>query len=618
MPLLFALTMFVSATLLFLVQPMIGKMVLPLLGGTPAVWNTCMVFYQALLLGGYFYAHRSTTFLQAQQTSLHAYIMLGALGVLVLGAIATANHSPIPVVKSLSPQGDDFPFFGVIVLLMAAIGLPFFVVSTSAPLLQKWFAETGHPSSKDPYFLYAASNFGSLLALVAYPAIIEPNLLIIHQAWVWAIGYGILVALVFVCAKAVNKGPMAAYAPTAKNVKVTPIVSAAGPSLLRKLRWMTLAFVPSSLMLGVTTFVTTDMASIPLLWIIPLSLYLITFIIVFAKVPSGVQMTMSLLMPVMVLLIVFLMTSHVDAKFGLKVLLHMITFFVVAMVCHGELARDRPTAKHLTTFYLLMSVGGMLGGLFNALVAPIIFTFTSEYPITLVAACFMLPSLFEENAKKPNGWTSIIDLIAPAAIFFLCCILQTNDEAIGTYVYANGTLIIAGGTLFLLCAGPEIAFVNTSNRFRISVALLMGLSLTAFAITGPLMRHWQAISGDNVFLQAVRLLDPNVWRFLAIVPVVAGYTWYCQQYSHPHARRLDILLGLGMLAVNFLVLFVAAEPLAKNVVQDMAFKEKLSEKTVLQILIFGVPAMLCYFFVERPLRFALPLRPVVGHVLHRI
>ena len=208
MPKLFGVTLFVSATLLFLVQPMVGKMILPLLGGTPAVWNTCMVFFQALLLAGYYYAHKTSTGLPTgRQVRVHAVVLLVTVGALAVGAAMIDNHSPVPIVKSLAPQGSNLPFFGVILLLAAAIGLPFFTVSTTAPLLQKWFSETGHPSAKDPYFLYAASNFGSLLALVAYPFVVEPNLRLVEQAWVWAVGFIVLVVLIVVCGRAVLNAP---------------------------------------------------------------------------------------------------------------------------------------------------------------------------------------------------------------------------------------------------------------------------------------------------------------------------------------------------------------------------------------------------------------------------
>src|SRR5438105_80290 len=228
-PMLFGVTLFVSATLLFLVQPMVGKMILPLLGGTPAVWNTCMVFFQALLLAGYYYAHKSSSTLPTRrQVHVHAAVLVVTIGALGLGAALIENHSPVPIVKSLAPQGSDVPFFGVLVLLAAAIGLPFFTVSTTAPLLQKWFSETGHPSAKDPYFLYAASNFGSLLALVAYPFVVEPNLKLVAQAWVWAIGFLVMVGAILACGNAVrNAPPPRAEAANAK--RPAPPAAAAEP-----------------------------------------------------------------------------------------------------------------------------------------------------------------------------------------------------------------------------------------------------------------------------------------------------------------------------------------------------------------------------------------------------
>jgi hypothetical protein len=244
-PLLFALTMFVSATLLFLVQPMVGKMILPLLGGTPAVWNTCMVFYQALLLAGYYYSHVTTSIYDSRrQTIVHSVIL--PIIAMVLGVLLSSNHSPIPIAKALSPQGDEIPFFGVIAVLFVAIALPFFVVSTSAPLLQKWFAYTGHPSSKDPYFLYGASNFGSLLALIAYPTVVEPNLRIIDQTWVWAIGYVVLVGMCLYCGHVVRNAKPKPI-PTDRGLKIPIQVEdpEPPPTLLTKLRWLGLAFVHS-------------------------------------------------------------------------------------------------------------------------------------------------------------------------------------------------------------------------------------------------------------------------------------------------------------------------------------------------------------------------------------
>jgi hypothetical protein len=621
--------MFVSATLLFLVQPMVGKMVTPLLGGTPAVWNTCMVFYQALLLGGYFYAHRTTTnFDPKKQTSIHKIVLFAAVGALLLGAVLTSNYSPIPIVKSISPQGDDYPFFGVIILLTVAIGMPFFVVSTSAPLLQKWFAETGHPSAKDPYFLYAASNFGSLLALIAYPAVVEPNLRIIHQAWVWAIGYGILVALVLICAKQVRIGsppPVRPVKPSAMRLEAnlpSTIIDGSPPSLLRKMRWLALAFVPSSLMLGVTTFVSIDMGSIPLLWIIPLSLYLITFIVVFSKVPKELHVLTCLLMPVAVLLLVFVMTSNVTDKFNIKVLLHMATFFVVALVCHGELARDRPQPKYLTNFFLIMSLGGMLGGLFNALVAPIAFIYTSEYPITLVMACLMLPPMFLEEQKPAGSWTVPLDIVLPAAVFCLACWLQNNADSLGKYFYVTGLYILSAAGTFAVIGLAAVFLFERRARSRIVLGIFLGASLLLYAISGPL---WDRF-GDRQLLERLANATQSGWsrigvseqdqaflpnatmaiRALASTVVAAlVFSWYWRIVGEGDRFGKCLLRRLVAVAACFAgMLFLAAYFTKPEFLGNMAKRANVGEESVGKILIFGVPAMLCYFFVERSIRFA--------------
>lgn len=434
MPILFGVTMFVSASLLFLIQPMVGKMVLPLLGGTPAVWNSCMVFFQALLLAGYYYSHRtSQQFTTRTQVMVHAAVLVGAVAVLLVGAALSENHSPVPIVKSLAPQGSTMPFFGVLALLAAAIGLPFFTVSTTAPLLQKWFSETGHPSAKDPYFLYAASNFGSLLSLLLYPILIEPKLRLVEQAWLFAGGFIVLAVMIVLCGRIVRGLPAAPKRSAAETARD----DANAPTLLTKLRWLILAAVPSSLMLSVTTDVATDIVSMPMLWIVPLALYLITFIIVFSKkVPAVVHLTCCLLTPVVILLVVFMKTSQniygtntgylsFKAQLGIQ----FAAFFLVTMTCHGELARTRPSPKYLTNFYLLMSVGGMVGGIFNALVAPVVFTFISEYPITLVAACLVLPRLSEISETmipkepvehpKPSEWSWVWTVVIVAAFFLI-------------------------------------------------------------------------------------------------------------------------------------------------------------------------------------------------------
>ncbi len=398
---LFAMSLFLSAFLLFLVQPMIAKMVLPLLGGTPAVWNTCMLFFQVMLLAGYGYVHALTTrFSIRRQVSAHLTLLCTPLLLLPIGV---ASHWVV-----LNP---DYPIPWLLGLLTLSVGLPFFVLSTTAPLLQKWFSSLEHASARDPYFLYAASNVGSMLALLGYPVMIEPYFPLkseqwFSQSWMWSLGYTCLLMLVSVCGWIVRRPSLHAVVKARRDVAdgQTAIVSPP-PNPSTYIRWVALAFIPSSLMLGATAYITLNIAAIPLLWVIPLALYLLSFILVFAKWPSVVHRAMIVIMPLAILLIVLsLMPSGVTVRFWIIILLHLATLFVVALVCHGELARSRPPITHLTIFYLLMSVGGALGGIFNALIAPVVFNGLVEYQLVLVLAVLVLPRLKESSEVQGGRW----------------------------------------------------------------------------------------------------------------------------------------------------------------------------------------------------------------------
>ncbi len=436
MLLYFSLTLFASATLLFLVQPMIGKMILPRLGGTPAVWNTCMVFFQGVLLIGYGYTHFVSTYLgRRQQLVLQIALLIFPFLVLPYS------------LGNWAPPTEENPIFNVFWLLLGMVGLPFFVVSTSAPLLQKWFATTGHPASKDPYFLYGASNFGSLLALMAYPSVVEPSLPVDGQSQMWTYGYAVLAIFVAGCALLVARSPEMNYEPapepTPAPAPAPEVASAEGkprrfrlqetgggtlptqpkpasafePDDLitwpRRLRWIGLAAAPSSLMLGTTTFLTTDIAAIPSFWVLPLGLYLITFILAFARWPvvwTRTPHTVVLyLQPCFLLLLLVKMLTLVAVPTVVEFSLHISSFFLTTLMCHGELAKDRPSAKKLTEFYLWLSVGGVVGGLFNALIAPMFFYVgIIEYPIAMAFACLLRPNMTEADM---NDSTSVKPMI---------------------------------------------------------------------------------------------------------------------------------------------------------------------------------------------------------------
>ncbi len=409
--LLYSITMFVGATLLFVVQPMVGKMILPLLGGTPAVWSTCMVFFQAALLGGYAYAHASAALLGVRRQML-LHVALLALPLAVL---------PLAVNPALLRGGDANPVLDVLLLLGISVGLPFLVVSATAPLVQQWFTRTGHPAARDPYFLYAASNLGSMLALLGYPTLIEPTLRLRGDGWLtqtrlWSAGYAALAVLIALCALALWMRQEQAVREEPRDGTLAEAPSEPPPGWGLCLRWIALAFVPSSLLIGSTTYITTDIAAVPLLWVMPLAIYLLTFILAFGRWPARLHRTVVAGMVPVVLVVFFLMLSGFKQRIWITVLWHFLLLFVVALACHGELALTRPPARHLTQFYLLLSVGGVLGGLASALIAPMVFRSLLEYPLVMALGCLLVARASRGRARRRHAgaWRAIAEDVALA------------------------------------------------------------------------------------------------------------------------------------------------------------------------------------------------------------
>lgn len=398
MPLLFAVALFVSAFLLFWVQPLVGKTVLPLLGGTPAVWNTCMLFFQALLLAGYAYALALTRWLSARaQALVH-------VGLLVVAALALPPSLGAGAAGGV-PEGGS-PAWWLLKTLALTVGPPFLVLSASAPLLQRWFSRTRTRSASDPYYLYAASNAGSLFALLGFPVLLEPRLTLGEQGRVWALGYGALAVLIAACAFAALRARATAadvdveseaagkfVDESVRDENVTPL------TWRRRLRWLLLAFAPSSLVLGVTTYITTDLAAVPLLWVIPLALYLLSFVIVFARGRRISPGFAGRLVPGTAVLLALVYLSGATEPVWFLIIFHLLFLFSAALVCHGQLADDRPAPAHLAEFYLFLAAGGALGGLFNALVAPVAFDTLIEYPLVVVLATYLRPGFRRERGR---------------------------------------------------------------------------------------------------------------------------------------------------------------------------------------------------------------------------
>ena len=403
---LFAGTLLLSAFLVFWVEPMFTRMVLPLLGGSPAVWNTAMVFYQAALLAGYTYTHLIGRWLsRRRQIALH----------LALFALA-ASVLPIGIDPTWAPPTEGTPVLWLIGLLAVALGLPFVVISATAPLLQLWFTTSGHRTAADPYYLYGASNLGSMAALLGYPLLLEPSLDLAEQSRAWTLGYALLALLVAACALVTwQRQPQASAGPD-------HAARQHGVGWSTRLHWLALAAVPSALLLAVTAHITTDLAAVPLLWVIPLALYLSTFVLTFARRHWLKHDWMVRAQPFVVVPLALLFSRNL--AFWLALPLHLGGFFLTAIVCHGELARRRPATEHLTEFYLWLALGGMLGGMAAALLAPLLFDAVLEYPIALVAACLLRPA----GVRGPGRRS--LDLGLPIAVLALI-LLQVRWRQLG-------------------------------------------------------------------------------------------------------------------------------------------------------------------------------------------
>jgi hypothetical protein len=396
---------FVSALLLFSVQPLFTKMVLPRLGGSPAVWSVAMVFFQSLLLAGYAYAHFLMQIRnRAIPVAVHLLLLVLALSTLPLSIASGWGEPPT--------SGYAFWLLG---LFVVSIGLPFFALAANNPLLQAWFVRTGHPAGPDPYFLYASSNIGSFLALLSYPVLLEPMFALRTQNLMWTGGYGVLLLLIAGCGVLLLRSPARAMAELQTEDTQSP-----APEWMLRARWIFLAAVPSGLLIAVTAHISTDVAAAPLLWVLPLSLYLLTWVLVFQSRPLLPHKWMLALQPLAVAGVIALLAVGGEQNLLLTLGGHQLCFFLIAMACHGELARTRPAAKYLTGFYVALSFGGMIGGLFAGLIAPYAFSWIAEYPILLALVALCRPPSGRERWPLWSRWywpflgLLAVALIAPA------------------------------------------------------------------------------------------------------------------------------------------------------------------------------------------------------------
>ncbi len=460
---LLALALFWSAFLLFSLEPMVAKSLLPKLGGTPMVWNTCMVFFQCTLLAGYGAAHVGAGRYARRAAWLYPALLVGA----ALG---------LPLTFTRVPDVAQPPAGWLLLELMRVTALPVLALSMSAPVLQSWFSRTRLPGAQDPYFLYAASNAGSLMALLAYPTVIEPRIGLGPQTTGWAAGYLVFVAIATSC-----------IALTRGHLRPVP---RAEPSFERsrdgweRLRWVALAFIPSSLMIGVTTYISTDVAAVPLIWVLPLALYLVTFVIAFGRFSKPMMIAAERRVPLLAIAIAFMLAANSELPMQLHIPIHLAMFTAIALMCHGRLASERPPPHRLTEFYLLLSVGGMAGGVFNALLAPVIFDSVVEYPLVLVCAC-AVPLL------RANGLATSLPTRDVAYAVCTATIVAVAKVALGDAFAGRGFVVLLGA----------IALVTFSQarrplRFSLMVGAILMASALARSVYGTVLYSERTFFGS--------------------------------------------------------------------------------------------------------------------------
>ncbi len=452
---LFVVTILTGSFLLFLVQPMIARMALPRLGGAPAVWNSAMLVYQALLLGGYAYAHAIGRLAPARQAIIHIALLAAAAVWLPIGLIAS------------NPPADAEPVIWVPWLLILSIGPLFFAVAAQAPLMQRWYGIAS--GGRDPYALYAASNLGSFVGLIGYPLVVEPRMSIAGQSWLWSGGYALLALLVIVCALTLPRGRGAALV-----AADAPVERSEKPRWTRQLYWIALAAVPSGLMLSTTTHLTTDIVAMPLLWVIPLALYLLSFSAAFAT-NRTIADALTRVAPLIILVLGGFALLGDPGRPLLRAGLSLLLLFVVAVALHTRMYRLRPAPDRLTGFYLAMSIGGVIGGLFAALLAPVAFDWTYEHPILIVAAALLVPQgywLAAIGRAWGSGRRARMLTVAVTLITLLALVLSVSGgKAIaGGVILALGILSIGRAIPFAVAIVGLLMIFGGWNSVAVSLA----------------------------------------------------------------------------------------------------------------------------------------------------
>ncbi len=520
----FALALFSSAALIFVLQPLFARMVTPLLGGSPQVWNTSMAFFQAALLAGYLYAHLLARVKDLRiQAAVHAAVLIAAWFVL-----------PVHVTTALGPPSSEHPALWLVGVLALSVGAPFAAASATAPLLQAWYARTGRADAHDPYYLYAASNLGSFIGLLAYPVLIEPLLGTHAQANAWSAGYVTVLALiVFAAAMAVTANGQAADAPLRVEAPKPTPMSTEKPDWRQRGYWILAAAVPSALSLGVTLHISTDVASAPMLWVVPLALYLATFVLAFMKDSDKLVGGTLFIHPIALALMI--MSYYAGGNWVASVSGILTGFFFSALICHLALSHSRPSADRLTEFYLFVSLGGVIGGSFAALLAPLIFNNVYEYPLALAAAC-----LFRPRAEHDMPRLTDASLGAAVAASMLILPLLGLDPLSSALAFAA-----IGAAAAMVAAGWSDEARPPAYRY----------AMLGVAAVHAILVIWVAFNNETIFVrsevdghQQIETAAPWSWllvisSFLVLCFCVHGTI---QQRKEGSGRFADFALGAAL------------------------------------------------------------------------
>ena len=490
-----------SATLLFVVQPMFTKLVLPELGGAASVWSTAMVFFQSTLLVGYIYAHVLARYAPHKAAVIiHLAVMISACAVLPLHLPGTWGNPPA--------AGETL---WLLSLFTACVGLPFFALSANGSLLQAWFARTDHPDAKDPYFLYVASNAGSFLALVSYPVLVEPLIGLADQSRLWMLGFYAAIFVVGACGilswRFGNDPAFVAGHDSARD---------ASPPTWRDIAtWIGLAAVPCGLLIAVTAEISTDVAAVPLFWVVPLALYLLAFMIAFQRRPLIPAWFVVKIFPACaLLLIIFIIIEPVQWIVSVLTV-HLVAFFFAALLCHGELARRRPPSAYVTDFYMWIATGGVIGGIATGLIAPHVFSWVTEYPLLIVLAILCVPRQLDEPMRR---WHHI--LIGGLA---LSAVLLLGIKALGFKLPASAIIvfegILVGLTIFVwrvpAAFAAMVGFVLFTTHYcfsydvyKILIRNFFGVLYVTDSSDGRFRTLWHGTIGQGA--QRVRDNDGNL------------------------------------------------------------------------------------------------------------